>query len=131
MTRRKPAPADDPGRYLPAIAIGHADRAKRPKGPLSWSDALAAAPWDPSLPAAWEDAFRRAYAGRLVELGVAQRAGRTGVTSGPSGKTKLVQCRLYLSEMEQVTQKAAAAAQNLSWSTWARRKLAAKPCSSG
>ena len=74
----------DPGRYLPALAVSYADRARMPAKQLSWSEALAAAPWDPSLPAAWEGAFRRAYAGRLVELGVAREAGRASSTRGTS-----------------------------------------------
>ena len=49
------------------------------------------------------------------------RSGR----SGPSGKTELIQCKVYLSKSEQDVQKALANAAGLSWSTWARRKLAA------
>jgi len=78
--KRRPAPEGDPGQYLPLLAVSHADRARRPKEPLSWSEALAAAPWGPELPPAWERAFREAYARRLVELGSALPAKRGGVS---------------------------------------------------
>jgi hypothetical protein len=87
------------------------------------SEALAACPWDASMPAAWERETRAVYADRLVERGLALPA-KAGGGSGASGATKLVQCRLYLSEQEQAAQQAAARAAGLSWSSWARRKLA-------
>ena len=45
---------------------------------------------------------------------------------GPSGKTELIQCRVYLSATERDEQYAAAKLAGVSWSTWARRKLATK-----
>ncbi len=44
--------------------------------------------------------------------------------SGPGGSTDLVPCRLYLSQDERDYQYAVAKAAGLSWSAWARRKLA-------
>lgn len=73
----------DPGQYLPLLARSAADRARAPKTPLSRTQALSAAPWDKSMPAAWESAFRAAYADRLEELGVSLPAKPSGA-SGPS-----------------------------------------------
>jgi hypothetical protein len=127
-TKRRPvAPEGDPGQYLPLLAAGHADRTRRPKAPLSWSQALAAAPWDPSLPAAWESAFREAYARRLVELGSALPAKRAGTRSGTRGRqyaTTLERRLLSQTREEFDAQDARAKAEGLPWSTWARRKLA-------
>ncbi len=125
--KRRPVPASDgdPGQYLPLLAVSAADRARRPKTPLSWSGALAAAPWGPELPAAWESAFREAYARRLVDLGSALPAKRSGGTSGtPGGATKLDRRLLSQSKEEFAAQDALADAAGVSWSTWARRKLA-------
>lgn len=127
MPKKKPTPEGDPGQYLPLLAAGHADRARRPKTPLSWSQALAAAPWDHTLPAAWESAFREAYARRLVELGSALPAKKAGTRSGTRGRqyaTKLERRLLSQTQEEFDTQDVRAKAEGLSWSTWARRKLA-------
>lgn len=122
-TKKPPKTDQDPGQYLPLLARQAAKRARRPATPLSRSEALAAAPWDAAtMPAAWERAFREAYADELEALGVARPAAPSG-PRGARGATKLVQCRLYLSEEEQAAQKALAEAAGLSWSTWARRKL--------
>jgi hypothetical protein len=75
------------------------------------------------MPGAWESAFRAAYADRLEDLGVSLPAAKSG-SSGAGGKTELVQAKLYLSKNEQRAQQATAKAAGLSWSTWARRKLA-------
>jgi hypothetical protein len=90
---------------------------------MTRGEALAATPWDAAMPAAWERETRAAFADRLVERGIALPAAKSGV-SGASGTTDLVQCKLYLSREEQAAQKATAKAAGLSWSTWARRKLA-------
>lgn len=55
---------------------------------------------------------------------VAVFARATSGPSGASGKTDLIQCRVYLSAAERDEQYARAKAEGLSWSTWARRKLA-------
>jgi hypothetical protein len=128
MTKRtagaaKAAPHSDPGQYLPALARAAADKMRARKTPMSRSAALAATPWDASMPPAWERETRAAFADRLVERGLALPA-REGGASGASGTTDLVQCKLYLSKAEQAAQKATAKAAGLSWSTWARRKLA-------
>jgi hypothetical protein len=109
---------------LPLLARAAADKVRARKTPLSRSEALSSAPWDAAtMPPAWERAFREAYADRLEERGLAAPAAKSGV-SGKSGATDLVQARLYLSEAEHEAQKAIAKAAGLSWSTWARRKLA-------
>lgn len=128
--RRRPrAPkhaADDPAQYLPLLARTAADKVRVPKEPLTRSAALASAPWDESMPAAWEDEFRRAYADRLEELGVAAAAKRSG-SRGPRGyETKLERRLLSQSAEEFAEQDERARAAGLSWSTWARRKLSQK-----
>lgn len=116
--------AGDPGQYLPLLARAAADRARARAHPLTRAAALAAAPWDSAtMPAAWEMPFRTAYADRLEELGAALPAAPSG-SRNEGGKTDLVQCRLYLSEQERDQQYALAKAAGVSWSTWARRKLA-------
>lgn len=83
MSKRTAAQKEDPGQYLPLLARGAADRVRVPAKPLSRSEALAAAPWHHTMPAAWETAFRAAYADRLEELGVALPAKPSGA-SGPT-----------------------------------------------
>lgn len=80
---KRAATQSDPGVHLPSLARAFADRARAPKAPLSRSQALSAAPWDKSMPPAWESAFRAAYADRLEELGVSLPAKPSGA-SGPS-----------------------------------------------
>lgn len=109
---------------LPQMARAAADKVRVPKTPLSRSQALASAPWDESFPPAWERAFRAAYADRLEERGVSLPAVTGRGSSGAGGETKLVECRVYLSKAEQAATKALAKADGVSWSTWARRKLA-------
>ena len=113
----------DPARYLPQLARAHANKSRAPKEPLAWSAALAAAPWSSELPAAWEVEFRRAYAARLVELGRAMPAAAAG-KSGASGETLLAQKKIYATKAEFTAQERRAKTAGLSWSAWARRKLA-------
>lgn len=127
MSKRgtKPRPGDDIGHMLPTLARAAASKVRPRKEPMSWSEATAAAPWDSAtMPPAWEEPTRRAFAARLVERGIAKPAAKRGTTSGPSGTTDLVQAKLYLSAEEHAAQKELANAAGLSWSTWARRKLA-------
>ena len=126
MTRRaKTAATSDPGQYLPLLARAAADRVRAPKEPLTRSAALAAAPWDAeSMPAAWERAFREAYADRLEELGAALPAKRGGASGTRGYATKLDRRLLSQTAQEFAEQDARAKAAGLPWSTWARRKLA-------
>lgn len=123
MTRR-PSPESAAGAYLSLLARGYADKARVPKatGKLTWTEALAKAPWSGKLPAEQEEPFRRAYAERLVERGLALPVGRSR-TSGPSGETDLERCIVYLSTEERDSTRALAKAAGVSWSAWARRKL--------
>lgn len=125
MSKRKPK-TEDPGQYLTLLAIDHANHVrKNAKTPYTWSAALERAPWHSNLPPAWERAFREAYAGRLVELGLALPAKPSGNASGTPGfATKLERRLLSQSANEFAQQDALAKAAGLSWSTWARRKLA-------
>jgi len=117
------AQRDDPDQYLPLLARAAAERARRPTKPLTRSEALAAAPWSPEMPAAWERAFRAAYADRLEELGRALPAKPSG-TSGRSGVNLQARRTLRASEQEFADHDAKAKAAGLDWTTWARRKLA-------
>ncbi|HKY40655.1 MAG TPA: hypothetical protein VJN18_32190 [Polyangiaceae bacterium] len=100
-----------------------AEKRRPVKTPLAWSDALAEAPWGKGLSAAWETAYRRAYATALVKRGLAQPAARTGRTSGPSGESKLPRRTLRASAAEFAEQDRQAKAAGLPWATWVRRKL--------
>ncbi len=108
---------------LPLLARMAADNVRMPAKPLTRSQALAAAPWQPQFPPAWERAFRAAYANRLEELGVSLPSAKSG-KSGKGGKSDLQRMTLYLSAAEIEAQKRLARAAGESWSTWARRKLA-------
>lgn len=102
-----------------------ADKRKKPADPLTWSEALADAPWEKEgLLLPWEDTYRRAYAMRLVERGLASEAAPTGRTSGPSGESTLARRTLRCSEEEFAEHDRRAAAAGIPWSTWVRRKLA-------
>lgn len=115
--------ADDPGQYLPALARVAAERRRGRSVPLRWSEALAEAPWDTeTMPPAWETEFRRAYAARLVERGLALPAARAG-HSGKSGATQLERRKVSGTPEEFASQDARARAAGLPWATWARRKL--------
>lgn len=121
----KTAPnAGDPGEDLARIARAAADKLPRPNEPLSRSAALASAPWLPSMPPAWEREFRKAYADRLEELGAALPAKPSSSARGSGGVTTLERRLLSQSSQEFRDQDAKAKAVGLSWSTWARRKLA-------
>jgi hypothetical protein len=110
----------NPAKYLPNLARKHADEARpRKSGKWLWTEAMDRAPWSKTLPTEHETAFRRAYAERLVERGLALPAGRSRV----SGKTDLKPCKVYLSSEEFELTSEIAKAAGLSWSTWARRKL--------
>lgn len=102
-----------------------ADAAKRKavKKPLGWSVALAEAPWGKGLPAAWETAYRRTYAAALVKRGLAVPAARTGVTSGPSGESKLARRTLRADPAEFAEHDRRASEAGVPWGTWVRRKL--------
>lgn len=115
----------DPGQYLPLLARQAADRVRAQKRQLTRSEALAAAPWDKSMPAAWERAFRAAYADRLEELGVSLAAAKSSKARGTAGYvTKLDRRLLSQTSEEFAEQDRRAKAEGVSWSTWARRKLA-------
>jgi hypothetical protein len=75
------------------------------------------------MPAAWERETRAAYADRLEERGMALPA-RAGRVSGASGESRLERRTFRQTAAEFAAQDARAAAAGLSWSTWARRKLA-------
>ena len=117
---------DPAAEHLPALARGAADR-RRPRktDPIKWSAALAEAPWQPRhFPAAWELAFRRAYAERLVERSIALPAKLPGRSGGKGGKTLLASRKVYATPAEFADQDRRAEAAGLSWSTYARRRLA-------
>lgn len=83
MTKRTSAVGGyDLGSALPQLAVRAADKVRARKTPMTWSKALASAPWDAeTMPPAWERAFREAYANRLEERGLAspaRPAGRSG-----------------------------------------------------
>lgn len=110
--------------YIPALARSEADRARKTKKPISWSAALNKAPWSDTLPAAWEAGFRRSYAKRLVELGLALPAAKSGTTSGKGGRTDLKRLpSIYLSEAELASAKARARHAGLTLSSWVRRRI--------
>jgi len=75
------------------------------------------------MPAAWERAFREAYADELEARGAARPAARSGGKSTSRGTTDLIECSVYLTGEEREATRALAKAANVSWSTWARRKL--------
>ncbi len=111
--------------YIPGLARGFADKRRPVKEPLTWSAALDAAPWSGKLPAAWEAPFRRAYAERLVERGLALPAAKAGTTSGKGGKTDLVRLpSVYLSADELASVKERAHRDGLTVSAWVRRRCA-------
>lgn len=110
-------------RSLLALAREEAQNLATPAAPISWSDALAKAPWPEDGPPAWEAEFRRTFATELVERGAAKPA-RRGGSSGPSGTTKLARRLLSATTAEFAEQDRRAKAAGLSWSAWARRKLA-------
>lgn len=113
-----------PAYLLPLLARQAADRRRKLRKPMSRSEALAEAPWDrPTMPAAWERPFREAYAARLEERGLALPAARSG-SSGKGGATLLASRLLRQTAEEFGENDARAKAAGLSWSTWARRKLA-------
>ena len=125
--KKRSAKSTDPGQYLPLLAVAAANRARMPKEPLTRSAALAAAPWPANAPPAWERAFRAAYADRLEERGAAlpvRQSARDRTGAPPGAPTKLDRRLLSQTTEEFAEQSATAEAAGLSWSTWARRKLA-------
>ncbi len=112
----------DPAQHLPALARAAAHCRRPPKSPLTWSEALAEAPWSAEMPAAWEQEFRSAYAQQLFLLDMALAPKRSG-SSGSSGRTRLTRRQVSLSDSEIADQDARASAAGLPWATWARRKL--------
>ena len=111
--------------YLLNLARAAADKRRTVKETLTWRAALDEAPWSSKLPAAWESAFRRAYAERLAERGIAAPAAKAGTTSGKGGKTELKGRLVYMTPDELTETAARAKAAGVPWSTWARRKLTA------
>jgi hypothetical protein len=116
-------------RSLLASARAAARTFQRKDEPLTWSEALAAAPWPPGAPPAWEAETRRAFALVLVDRGIAKAAARSGAPvdlkkRGPSKPTKLQRRPFSASPEEFADQDARAAAAGLSWSAWARKRLA-------
>jgi hypothetical protein len=101
--------------------------------PLAWTEALAAAPWASANAPAFESDFRRAFAEVLVKRGLAvaqtrlveagpDRVGR----AAPRVRSSAISMRRLVpgtaDEFAEQDQRASAA--GLSWSAWARRKLA-------
>ena len=114
----------DPGYMLPLLARAAAERRRKRKEPLSRSEALAEAPWDPeTMPPAWERPFREAYADQLETRGLALPAARPGARS-PGGATKLVSGEVLQTREEIEEQRALAKAAGISWSAWMRRAAA-------
>src|SRR5678816_3559428 len=115
----------DVGSLLPKLAVAAASKVRVRKDPLAWSEALKSAPWNAeAMPAAWERAFREAYASRLVERGIAKPAKASGPSGKKSGKTLLAQRKVYATEEEFADQdRRMRAAGGTSWSDWARKKL--------
>ena len=107
-------------------AIKAANARKAPAEPLAWSEALAEAPVPKFTAPAFEAVFRREYASQLVKLEHAKKAAPRGKNGkgGNGGKTELLRRTVYLTEEEIDDQDSQAGALGLSWSTWARRKLA-------
>lgn len=100
-----------------------AEKRRPVKEPIGFREALGEAPWNKGLPAAWETAFRRAYAAELVKRGIAAPAARAGRTSGPSGESKLDRRNLRATTEEFAEQDRRAQAAGVPWGTWVRRKL--------
>lgn len=122
-------PAPDSPRALVARARAAAKAFARGEEPIGWTEALAAAPWPKRAPAAFETDFRRAFAEALVKRGVAKAAlqnhsPRVENRTWRERETKLKRRLLSATEAEFAEQDKRAAAAGLSWSTWARRKLA-------
>jgi hypothetical protein len=107
-------------------AIKAANARKAPAEPLAWSEALAEAPVPVFTLPAFEAVFRREYAAQLVKIGHAKKAATSGRPgkSGKGGTTDLLRRTVYLTQQEIDDQDAQAGGLGLSWSTWARRKLA-------
>jgi hypothetical protein len=119
VTRANNTASEAPELYLPALARAAADRRRKPRKPLTRSEALADAPWDDSMPAGWKRAFQQAYADRLEERGLAVPA----ATSGPSGETTLPRIKVSLAVDELADVGRAAERAGLPVATWARREL--------
>lgn len=99
--------SQDIAQCLPNLARQHAEsvRPRKRGGKWSWTDARARAPWSRELPAEHEDAFRDAYAGRLVELGLAlplRRSRTSGATPDEATRAARGDGRITL-RMPQVT----------------------------
>jgi hypothetical protein len=114
--------ADESKRELIQLARQHADdtRPRQRGGKWSWTEALGRAPWGKGRPEEHEEAFRRAYAERLVELGLALPVGRSR-TSGPSGKNPLTEVKLRGEKRETDRWTEAAAALGVDRNTFLRR----------
>ena len=123
MATKKTRAKKDPADKLIAKAKAAANKFKLPEEPLSRSAALAAAPWDAANPPSFEKAFREAFADTLEARGAALAAKRSG-KSGASGLSLLERRTFRASEQEFADQDAKAAAANVNWNTWVRRKLA-------
>ena len=126
LAKRPARPAsNDPGQYLPLLAKAAAERVKASAEPLSRSEALAVAPWHADMPAAWESAFRKAYADQLESRGLALPAKRSG-SRGASGESALARRTFRATKQEFAEHDARAKAAGVAWATWVRRKLSEK-----
>lgn len=110
----------DVEQHIPALARAEADRARQTKEPVTWSGAIAKAPWSRQLPPEYEMPFRRAYAERLVERGLALPVGRSR-TSGASGKNTLTEVKLRGELAETERWRAAAQRSGTDRNTFLRR----------
>jgi hypothetical protein len=99
---------------LATLARAAADRRRKPKVPLTRREALQEAPWSPELPGS-ERTFRRAYATRLIERGIAEPA--PAWASGSRQEYLQIVCP----RDDQDRYRAAAKASGESVSAWVRR----------
>ncbi len=132
-TDRRMPKSTDPAKYLPALAREAAKKRRPPKEPMLWSEALAEAPWDKEeMPAPWGREFRKAYAAELERLGHAQGAKtvtdrKTATLKADRDRTTLLDRRTLRAMTEEFEAMDAVVADigNVTWTTWARRVLAA------
>jgi hypothetical protein len=121
-----PSKPSDMNADVQAIAQAAALKRKQPRAPLSWSEALSEAPWNPKkFPSPWERDFRVAYATALLARGKEfVRKPNTSGSATSSGKTDLPRRQVTApqEEFDEHDRRWRAAGEK-SWSSWARKKL--------
>lgn len=112
---------------LPALldrARAAAMKVERSDAKIGWKSAQALAPWPADAPAAFERPFRVAFAEVLVQRAVARPRVKSGTVPKTGGATRLMRRLMSATPEEFAEQDRRAVAAGLSWSTWARRRLA-------